>query len=61
MKIKIATWAAMLGLTLVLIGILSRFIDLITVNQRTGCYIIGLALMLLGTIWKVVLEMNQKE
>ncbi|MBO6661789.1 MAG: hypothetical protein JJ909_02865 [Roseivirga sp.] len=61
MKIKIATWAAMLGFTLVLIGILSRFTDFITVNQRTGCYIIGLALMLLGTIWKVVLEMNEKE
>lgn len=61
MKLKIATWAAMLGLIVVLVGILSRFGNFITVNQRTGCFIIGFSLMLLGTIWKVVLEMNERE
>lgn len=51
----------MIGLGLVLAGIFSRFGHWLTVDQRTGCYIIGFSLMLLGTIWKVVVEMNERE
>ncbi|WP_420388203.1 hypothetical protein [Roseivirga sp.] len=59
MKQKISAWAAFFGLAMVITGILSRFVHFLTVDQRTGSFIIGFALMLLGTIWKVVLEMNQ--
>lgn len=51
----------MIGLGLVLTGIFSRFGQLLTTDQRTGCFVIGFSLMLLGTIWKVVVEMNERE
>jgi len=61
LKQKITGWIAVLGLCLVLTGIISRFVGFLTVDQRTGFYVIGFSMMLLGTIWKVVLEMNERE
>lgn len=61
MKDKLTTGVAFTGLLLVLTAIISRFGHFLTVDQRTAFYIIGFSMMLLGTIWKVVLEMNEKE
>lgn len=59
MKRKITTWAAFLGLALVLISLLSRFVYPINFNVKTAMLIIGFTLMLLGTLWRVVTEMNE--
>lgn len=61
MKKKLTGWVATLGLGFVLTGIISRYLTFLTVDQRTGLFIIGFSMMLLGTIWKVVLEMNERE
>ena len=61
LKKKLTGWVAVLGLSLVLTGIVSRYLGFLTVDQRTGLFIIGFAMMLLGTIWKAVLEMNERE
>lgn len=42
-------------------AILSPFIDLVPVRYRTTALIVGFTLMFLGTLWRVVTEMNAKE
>lgn len=61
MKQKIFTYIAFFGLLLVLTGIFGRFIPTISGDVRTGLFIVGFSLMLLGTIWKVVLEIQERE
>lgn len=44
-----------------LLSILSRFIDLVPMRYRTTALVVGFTLMFLGTLWRVVTEMNAKE
>ncbi|OEK03158.1 hypothetical protein BFP97_17235 [Roseivirga sp. 4D4] len=61
MKIKIVTRIAFLGLSLVLLAFLLKLFYPIDFNIRSGMLVIGFTLMLLGTIWRVVLEMNDSD
>ncbi len=61
MKIKIVTRIAFFGLILVLLAFLSKLFYPIDFNIRSGMLVIGFTLMLLGTIWRVVLEMNESD
>ncbi len=56
-------WIAFAGLFLVLAVIFTRILgdQIISADIRTVMLVIGFALMLLGTLWKVVLEMNDQE
>jgi uncharacterized membrane protein len=60
---KIVTVIAFIGLGLVLIVLLSRlfFGSLIATDIRTVMLVIGFAMMILGTLWKVVLDMNDQD
>uniref|UniRef100_UPI004048B0F4 hypothetical protein n=1 Tax=Roseivirga sp. TaxID=1964215 RepID=UPI004048B0F4 len=57
--IKIASIVAVSGFVLVISMLLSKF--LINLEQSTSntVMVVGFTLMLLGTLWKVVLEMNE--
>ncbi len=59
--IKLTTILAFTGLSLVLITILINAVADITNPTRSLLFVVGFALMLLGTLWKVVLEMNQED
>lgn len=58
---KITGIAAVIGLSLVLLGMASRFIEIIPTRVRTTIMIVGFALMLLGTLWRVVHDMQQPD
>ncbi|WP_189629093.1 hypothetical protein [Roseivirga thermotolerans] len=61
MKQKLFTYVAFSGLFIVLLGIVSRHLSPVASNYRSGMFIVGFSLMLLGTIWRVVTEMNEKD
>ncbi|MCO6359717.1 hypothetical protein [Roseivirga pacifica] len=58
---KLTGYIAFTGLAIVLLSILSRFVDLVPIRYRTTALIVGFTLMFLGTLWRVVTEMNAKE
>ncbi len=55
---RISSVAAILGVSIVIISIIGRFLNYIPFGQRNMMLVIGLTCMLLGTLWKVVQEMN---
>lgn len=61
--IKITGIIAMSGLVIVLLMILATqfFSQSFDRDLRNSGMVIGFALMLLGTLWKVVLEMNSED
>ncbi|KYG82448.1 hypothetical protein [Roseivirga echinicomitans] len=59
--IKIASAIAISGVLLVIVTLLSRLIFRIETSDKNTLLIIGFTMMLLGTLWKVVMEMNNKE
>ena len=56
---KITSVAAVIGVLIVITSIIGRYLDFIPFGTRNMMLIIGLTFMLLGTIWKVVNEMNE--
>ena len=60
---KIVTVIAFAGLGLILTVVLSRlfFGSLIASEIRTVMLVIGFAMMLVGTLWKVILDMNDQD
>ena len=60
---KIVTVIAFIGLGLILTVVLSRlfFGSLIATDIRTIMLVIGFAMMLVGTLWKVILDMNDQD
>jgi uncharacterized membrane protein len=53
--------AALVGLTLVILSMLSNYFHVIPSRDRMMILIIGFTIMFLATIWRVVTDMNQKE
>ncbi len=62
-SIKIVTIIAFVGLALILTVILSRqfFGSLIASDIRTVMLVVGFAMMMVGTLWKVILDMNDQD
>ncbi len=62
-KAKVYRLIAVSGLVLILIVLLSRYIpqQLISNEIRSVMLIAGLAMMMLGTLWRVVTEMNDQD
>lgn len=58
--LKLATIIAFLGFGLVLVTILINALISISNPTKSLLLVSGFALMLLGTLWKVVFEMNQE-
>lgn len=58
---KITGITAVIGLSLVLLGMVSRFFEIIPTRVRTITLIVGFALMLLGSLWRVVHDMQQSD
>lgn len=58
---KLTSIAAVTGLALVLLSMISRFFEIIPIRSRNIVMVIGFALMLLGTIWRVVHDMHQPD
>tara|TARA_R110001592_G_scaffold17115_9_gene72491 strand:+ start:3785 stop:3985 length:201 start_codon:yes stop_codon:yes gene_type:complete len=59
--VKLASAIAISGVLLVIGTLLSRLIFRIETSDKNTLLIIGFTMMLLGTLWKVVMEMNNKE
>ena len=59
--IKLSTILAVCGLGTVLTTLLLNALGMLTVENRTLCLVVGFTAMLLGTLWKVVLEMNRED
>lgn len=59
--IKLASGIAISGVLLVIGTLLSRLIFNIEPSEKNTLLIIGFTMMLLGTLWKVVMEMNNRE
>ncbi|MCE7993869.1 MAG: hypothetical protein HEP71_17915 [Roseivirga sp.] len=59
--LKLATIVAFSGFGLVLLTILVNALFSISNPTKSLLLVSGFALMLLGTLWKVVLEMNQED
>ena len=59
--VKLASTIAILRVLLVIGTLLSRLIFQIETSEKNTLLIIGFTMMLLGTLWKVVMEMNNKE
>jgi hypothetical protein len=57
--IKIASVVAVSGFTLVVSMLLSQLFINLEQSTRNTVMVVGFTLMLLGTLWKVVLEMNE--
>ena len=56
---KITSLVEVVGIILVITPIIGRHLDFIPFGTRNMMLIISLTFMLLGTIWKVVSEMNE--
>ena len=56
---KITSAIAILGAIILIISIIGRFLGIIPFGLRNVMLIVGLTCMFLGTIWKVVIEMNE--
>ncbi len=61
MSIKVVTRIAFFGLFLVLMSLLFKLFNVIRFDIRSGMLVTGFTLMLLGSIWRVVLEMNEPD
>lgn len=61
LAIKLSTIVAFTGLATVLITMILNLFSLADPQYRTMMFVVGFTLMLLGTLWKVVLEMNREE
>ncbi len=59
--VKLASAVAITGVLLVIGTLLSRLIFQIETSEKNTLLIIGFTMMLLGTLWKVVMEMNSRE
>lgn len=59
--VKLASAVAISGVLLVIGTLLSRLIFQIETSEKNTLLIIGFTMMLLGTLWKVVMEMNSRE
>ncbi|MGW8121494.1 hypothetical protein ACV07N_02460 [Roseivirga echinicomitans] len=59
--IKLASAVAISGVLLVIGTLISRLIFNIQTSDKNTLLIIGFTMMLLGTLWKVVMEMNRSE
>ncbi|KYG79086.1 hypothetical protein EV198_3649 [Roseivirga ehrenbergii] len=59
--VKLASAVAISGVLLVIGTLLSRLIFQIETSGKNTLLIIGFTMMLLGTLWKVVMEMNSRE
>jgi len=58
---KITGWVAFFGLSLVVLSFaLNLFLEA-DLSVRSMLMITGFTMMLLGTIWRVVLEMNEED
>jgi hypothetical protein len=60
-SIKVVTRIAFFGLFLVLVSLLFKLFKVISFDIRSGMLVTGFTLMLLGSIWRVVLEMNEPD
>lgn len=58
--IKLTTILAVTGLLIVLATIGLNLLNLLETSEKNLALVIGFVAMLLGTLWKVVLEMNQE-
>lgn len=58
---KVTGITAVLGLALVILSMVSRFFEIIPTRIRTITIIVGFVLMLLGTLWRVVHDMQQPD
>lgn len=56
---KITSTIAVIGAIILIISIIGRLIGFIPFELRNMMLIVGLTCMFLGTIWKVVIEMNE--
>lgn len=56
---KLTNAIALLGVFILLISILGRLMGFLPFDNRNIMLVVGLTCMLLGTIWKVVLEMKE--
>lgn len=61
MNVKIVTRIAFFGLSLVLAAVLIKFFYPIDVKTQSIMLVSGFTIMLLGSIWRVVLEMNEPD
>ena len=59
--IKLTSTLAVLGFLLVVVIMGLNFLSLIEASLRKVLLISGFTLMLLGTLWRVVLEMNNED
>jgi hypothetical protein len=59
--IKIASVIAVSGLSLVICTLLFNLFIGTSIATKNTLMLIGFAMMFLGTLWKVVLEMNSPE
>jgi hypothetical protein len=59
--LKIATIAAVSGLCIVILSILTNILYPLTPFMKSLMLVAGFTMMLLGTLWKVVIEMNQAD
>lgn len=57
---KITGWVATLGLLLVIISFALKMVSSVDISSRSVLMVLGFTMMLLGTIWRVVLEMNEE-
>lgn len=57
---KITGWVATLGLLLVIISFTLKMVSFVEISSRSVLMVLGFTMMLLGTIWRVVLEMNEE-
>lgn len=57
---KITGWVATIGLSLVIISFILKIFSNADLSIRSILMVLGFTMMLLGSIWRVVLEMNEE-
>ena len=57
LPLKLATIVAVIGFVLVVFNLLFNFMT----RTSSLIFVVGFAMMFLGTLWKAVLEMNQED
>jgi len=58
--IKIASALAVSGITVVIGTLILQIVFRLGSSNKNTLLVIGFAMMLLGTLWRVVMEMNSK-
>jgi len=58
---KITGIFAVIGITIVIASMLSRYLNIIPDRERNIALVSGFTIMFLATIWRVVTDMNEPE